>query len=64
MTKACLVSCLGIECPQKTKPVCIRYIIGVLCYNFKSQMNILALCYTLACVKAKIKPLLRNSHFS
>ena len=39
----CLVSCFGLECPQKTIPHCIRYIIGVLCYNFKSQTNILAL---------------------
>ena len=27
---------------QKTIPDCIRYIIGVFFYNFKSQMNILA----------------------
>ena len=26
----------------QTIPDCIRYIIGVFCYNFKSQMNILA----------------------
>ena len=28
----------------KTIPDCIRYIIGVLCYNFKSQTNILVVC--------------------
>ena len=28
--------------PSQTIPDCIRYIIGVFCYNFKSQMNILA----------------------
>ena len=28
--------------PSQTIPDCIRYIIGVVCYNFKSQMNILA----------------------
>ena len=27
---------------SKTIPDCIRYIIGVFCYNFKSQTNILA----------------------
>ena len=26
----------------KTIPGCIKYIIGVFCYNFKSQKNILA----------------------
>ena len=26
----------------ETRPDCIRYIIGVFCYNFKSQTNILA----------------------
>ena len=26
----------------QTIPDCIRYIVGVLCYNFKSQTNILA----------------------
>ena len=26
----------------QTIPDCIRYIIGVFCYNFKSQTNILA----------------------
>ena len=35
-------------------PDCIRYIIGVFCYNFKSQTNILAYIVTLACVKAEI----------
>ena len=28
--------------PSQTIPDCIRYIIGVFCYNFKSQTNILA----------------------
>ena len=29
--------------PSQTIPDCIRYIIDILCYNFKSQTNILAL---------------------
>ena len=28
--------------PSQTVPDCIRYIIGVFCYNFKSQTNTLA----------------------
>ena len=28
--------------PSQTIPVYIRYVIGVFCYNFKSQTNILA----------------------
>ena len=28
--------------PSQTIPDCIKYIIGVFCYNFKSQTNILA----------------------
>ena len=38
---------------SQTIPDCIRYIIGVFCYNFKSQMNILA-SYKHTCVKAEI----------
>ena len=34
-----LVSCLGIKCPQKNIPDCVRFIIDVLCYNFKSQTD-------------------------
>ena len=30
--------------PSQTIPDCMRYIIGVFCYHFKSQTNILALC--------------------
>ena len=30
------------SCALPTIPDCIRYIIGVFCYNFKSQTNILA----------------------
>ena len=47
--------------PSQTIPDCIRYIIGVFCYNFKSEMNILhvlAHINTLACVKAEIWPML------
>ena len=56
MTKPVLISCSGFECldfkeikahiisyqEAQTIPDCVRYIIGVSCYNFKSQMNILA----------------------
>ena len=41
---------------SQTIPDCIRYIIGVFCFNFKSQMNILVHINTLACVKAEIWP--------
>ena len=40
--------------PSEAIPDCIRYIIGVFCYNFKSQTNIHI--NTLACVKAKYSP--------
>ena len=29
--------------PSQTIPDCTRYMIGVFCYNYKSQMDILAL---------------------
>ena len=32
----------NLNFPSQTTPNCIRYIIGVFCYNFKSQTNILA----------------------
>ena len=37
-------------------PNCIRYIIGVFCYNFKSHTNIINTFHinTLACAKAEI----------
>ena len=39
-----IVSSRQNECrvPSQTIPDCKRYIIGVFCYNFKSQTNILA----------------------
>ena len=40
----------GLWVPSKG---CIRYIIGVLCYNFKSQTFLLYV-NTLVCVKAEI----------
>ena len=39
---------------SQTIPDCIGCIIGVFCYNFKSQMNILVHINTLAYVKAEI----------
>ena len=39
---ACKANFSHTEAYPKTIPDCIRYIIGVSCYNFKSQMNILA----------------------
>ena len=54
MTKPVLVSCFGLKPwtvkkahiisnqEAQTVPDCIRYIIGVFCYNLKSQTNILA----------------------
>ena len=39
---------------SKTIPDCIRYFIGVFCYNFKSQPTFMLHINTLAFVKAEI----------
>ena len=44
MTKPVWSHVLASSALKKTIPDCIRYIIGIFCYNFKSQTNILALC--------------------
>ena len=49
----CMLQKFLTNCFQ-TIPDCIRYIIGVFCYYFKSQMNILVHINTLAFVKAVI----------
>ena len=43
-----------------TIPDCIRYIIGVFCYNFNHRQTFLLDINTIACVKAEIWPMLRN----
>ena len=58
LKKAHIISCLSrdykylhakkiphkLSFSSRTIPDCIRYIIGVFCYNFKSQRKILASC--------------------
>ena len=53
MTKPVWSHVLALSALKKISH-CIRYIIGVLRYKFKSQTNILAYVNTLTCVKAEI----------